>query len=438
VNPNSDHFRNRLAASRTSFSDVWETVKPEVLPIVQLPQKKLIDNVLQIIEMAASGERSSVDEVGFKNLWNFNLPDANFGTLILEIKDGQVASEQRSEGNSSTWSVLMTGFNFDYRRAERRVKPVASQPVEQNVAQVALPTIPSHEKVVPPTPAKEVSMPLSVDESPTPVTADEPPPETFTAEKSTASPAKQWGKPTAQIWIGDPPDDVHSLFSSPHREKIRDTRTTISRGTNYKYALVYFHNVEDATAAIESLTHSKIKYGEEYSSQDGRGRGGNFPRGGGSFSQSSFDSRKSGASDIEVRGGFGRGGRGGRGGSSRGSTGTFSSRGSGSGSPAPARGGSMRARGGAFSSSSSHQKEVAGDKQEWSDKPETPEAGWPNEEKPPVPATAVSTSDTGDAKSTNPAPAVTQPPPPASTSTTAPAATSTGGQSSTIGDSHSS
>jgi hypothetical protein len=95
-----DHFRNRLAASRTSFSDVWETVKPEVLPIVQAPQKKLIDNVLQIIEMAVSGERGSADEVGFKNLWNFNLPDANFGSLILEIKDGQVASEQRSEGTS--------------------------------------------------------------------------------------------------------------------------------------------------------------------------------------------------------------------------------------------------------------------------------------------------------------------------------------------------
>ena len=47
------NFRNRLTASRTSFSDVWETVKPEVLPIVQPPQKKLIDNVLQIIEMAA-------------------------------------------------------------------------------------------------------------------------------------------------------------------------------------------------------------------------------------------------------------------------------------------------------------------------------------------------------------------------------------------------
>lgn len=73
---------------------------------MQTPQKKLIDNVLQIIEMATANERSVTDEVGFKNLWNFNLPDANFGNLILEIKDGQVSSEQRSEGTPSSTEFL--------------------------------------------------------------------------------------------------------------------------------------------------------------------------------------------------------------------------------------------------------------------------------------------------------------------------------------------
>jgi len=101
-----DHFKNRLAASRNCFSDVWDTVKAEVLPIVQSPQKKLIDNVLQIIEMASQGDRGSTDEVGFKNLWNFNLPDANYGSLILEIRDGQVASEQRSEGSTRSHPTI--------------------------------------------------------------------------------------------------------------------------------------------------------------------------------------------------------------------------------------------------------------------------------------------------------------------------------------------
>jgi hypothetical protein len=98
VNPNLDHFRNRLTAARSAFSDVWDTVKPEVLPIVQPGQKKHIDNVLQIIEMASSNEPGVTAEVGFKNIWNFNLPDVNFGSLVLDVKDGQVSSEQRSEG----------------------------------------------------------------------------------------------------------------------------------------------------------------------------------------------------------------------------------------------------------------------------------------------------------------------------------------------------
>ena len=55
--------------------------------------------------MAASGERVATDEVGFKNLWNRNLPDANFGSLILEVKDGQVSSEQRSEGIISSDTI---------------------------------------------------------------------------------------------------------------------------------------------------------------------------------------------------------------------------------------------------------------------------------------------------------------------------------------------
>jgi hypothetical protein len=43
---------------------------------------------------------------------------------------------------------------------------------------------------------------------------------------------------------------------------------------------------------------------------------------------------------------------------------------------------------------SSSQKEVSGDKQEWTDKPESKEAGWSNEEKPP---TIPTTSDSAEA-----------------------------------------
>ncbi|KAF8948975.1 hypothetical protein BGZ52_006371, partial [Haplosporangium bisporale] len=39
------------------------------------------------------------------NMWNFNLPDAASGLLLLDINQGKIATETRSQG-----------FNFSYRR----------------------------------------------------------------------------------------------------------------------------------------------------------------------------------------------------------------------------------------------------------------------------------------------------------------------------------
>ena len=118
VKPTLDHFRNRLAASRTSFSNVWETGKPEVCRIVEAPQKKLLDDILQILEMSTSGECGSMDEVCFKNLWNINLPDTSFRSLIRDIKDGQVHRNRDLKLTPPSLTTLTTGFNFDYRRTD--------------------------------------------------------------------------------------------------------------------------------------------------------------------------------------------------------------------------------------------------------------------------------------------------------------------------------
>lgn len=47
------------------------------------------------------------DEQAFKNMWNFNLPDAAYGWLVLDISQGRVSAETRSQG-----------FNFSYRRTQ--------------------------------------------------------------------------------------------------------------------------------------------------------------------------------------------------------------------------------------------------------------------------------------------------------------------------------
>lgn len=121
VNPTLDHYRGKLAASKASFNDVWETVKSEVEPAVSQneAQRQLLDNALDIVTKMPSvanggnpfsqalpgqGTGGQVDESAFKNMWNFNLADAAFGYLVLEIEAGRIGTEMRAQG-----------FNFAHR-----------------------------------------------------------------------------------------------------------------------------------------------------------------------------------------------------------------------------------------------------------------------------------------------------------------------------------
>ncbi|KAH8816208.1 hypothetical protein F5884DRAFT_213870 [Xylogone sp. PMI_703] len=127
VNPTLDHYRGKLAASKASFNDVWETVKGEVQPAIAQneAQQNLLNNALGIVEKMPStahggnpfggpvgGSNAAavgqVDESAFKNMWNFNLADAAFGWLVLEIQDGRIGTEMRAQG-----------FNFAHRGAKQ-------------------------------------------------------------------------------------------------------------------------------------------------------------------------------------------------------------------------------------------------------------------------------------------------------------------------------
>ncbi|KAJ9619903.1 hypothetical protein H2203_008177 [Taxawa tesnikishii (nom. ined.)] len=133
VNPTLDHYRGKLAASKASFNDVWETVKHEVEPAVaeNEQQQRLLSFALDVVSKMptvanggnpfgggqggpASGQ---VDESAFKNMWNFNLADAAFGWLVLDIDQGRIGTEMRAQG-----------FNFSHRggKAQRsQAAPVA-------------------------------------------------------------------------------------------------------------------------------------------------------------------------------------------------------------------------------------------------------------------------------------------------------------------------
>lgn len=121
VNPTLDHYRGKLAASKASFNDVWETVKGEVEPAVAQneAQQMLLHNALDIVQKMPSvanggnpfggpvtgpNAGGQVDEGAFKTMWNFNLADAAFGYLVLEVESGRIGTEMKAQG-----------FNFAHR-----------------------------------------------------------------------------------------------------------------------------------------------------------------------------------------------------------------------------------------------------------------------------------------------------------------------------------
>ncbi|GAB7365292.1 hypothetical protein MBLNU230_g6373t1 [Neophaeotheca triangularis] len=136
VNPSLDHYRGKLAASKASFNDVWETVRQEVEPAIadNPSQSKLLELARGLVSKMphvanggnpfGGGPQSGgqVDESAFKNMWNFNLADAAFGWLVLDIDQGRIGTEMRAQG-----------FNFSHRsnKVQQRHQGV---PAEQQQA----------------------------------------------------------------------------------------------------------------------------------------------------------------------------------------------------------------------------------------------------------------------------------------------------------------
>ena len=146
VNPSLDHYRGKLSASKTQFNDVWETVKHEVEPAVSEneAQHKLLQLALQLVEKMPAGAsggnpfgggqpNGQVDESAFKNMWNFNLADAAFGWLVLDVDQGRIGTEMRAQG-----------FNFSHRgsKAQQRPQAVPSAPSNSSMQPIGgnLPT----------------------------------------------------------------------------------------------------------------------------------------------------------------------------------------------------------------------------------------------------------------------------------------------------------
>ncbi|KIM42938.1 hypothetical protein M413DRAFT_18543 [Hebeloma cylindrosporum] len=112
VQPDFEGFRHKLALGKDSFDKVWESVKIQVDAVIDDNQRVLLDKALSVIERlpptqpsSGPGATATGEEPAWKNCWNWNLCDAAYGSLVLDVKEGRVSAEMKSQG-----------FNYAYRR----------------------------------------------------------------------------------------------------------------------------------------------------------------------------------------------------------------------------------------------------------------------------------------------------------------------------------
>lgn len=94
-------FRHKIVVGKQGFDRVWESVRPQVEAVMDDHQKVLMDKALSVIERVPPPPSPSAnEEPAWKNCWNWNLCDAAYGSLVLDIKDGRISADLKSQGVS--------------------------------------------------------------------------------------------------------------------------------------------------------------------------------------------------------------------------------------------------------------------------------------------------------------------------------------------------
>ncbi|CAO1618530.1 unnamed protein product [Parajaminaea phylloscopi] len=109
VQHDTENYRNKLVHAKAAFGEVWDTVKTQVEEVIDPNQRVLLNHALAAtnrVPPLATATGAASEEPAWKNTWNWNLPDAVYGSLVLDIKEGRIGSEMRSQG-----------FNFAYRKS---------------------------------------------------------------------------------------------------------------------------------------------------------------------------------------------------------------------------------------------------------------------------------------------------------------------------------
>ncbi|TFK26999.1 hypothetical protein FA15DRAFT_666728 [Coprinopsis marcescibilis] len=175
-------FRHKLTLGKDSFDRVWETVRNQVDAVIDEHQRILLEKALSVVERlppsqpsSGPGAAATGEEPAWKNCWNWNLCDAAYGSLVLDVKEGRISSELKSQG-----------FNYAYRRTATVTATPNSAPSPLPAVQTSN-AAPSNPPTKTSTPAPERSVPPHlINKS---ATSTPPPVVTGETEKKDGSPA---------------------------------------------------------------------------------------------------------------------------------------------------------------------------------------------------------------------------------------------------------
>ncbi|GAC95098.1 protein phosphatase [Pseudozyma hubeiensis SY62] len=126
VQHDAENYRNKLQHAKHAFGEIWDTVKTQVDAVIDDNQRMLLNNALAVanrVAPTATATGAASEEPAWKNTWNWNLPDAAYGNVVLSIRDGRVSAETKSQG-----------FNFAYRRSGQPMSAVTPTAAPGSVA----------------------------------------------------------------------------------------------------------------------------------------------------------------------------------------------------------------------------------------------------------------------------------------------------------------
>ncbi|KAF8490950.1 hypothetical protein F5888DRAFT_1637849 [Russula emetica] len=170
-----DGFRNKLRNGKDNFYRVWDSVKSQVDAVIDDHQRVFLDKALSVVDrvpLALGPGSFGTEESAWKNCWNWNLCDAAYGSLLLDIKEGRVSAELKSQG-----------FNYAYRRSATpttQPTPTSTKPslpphTATSVTPIKAPTPAPAEKATPQGP-DALSPPRAVPSTSEPTSGKETPP----------------------------------------------------------------------------------------------------------------------------------------------------------------------------------------------------------------------------------------------------------------------